>query len=314
MSTTPTPAAPMRVLDHLNNLTPQQMVQDPKITEKFVTLYNAVHGSKQGEIFYAAEQFYFMKQIQEVSGLKDCSKLSLYGCFMDVAVNGLSFDPTKKQIYIIPRNHKTGAVDAQGKEIWEKRAGLMISPYGELTLRMKSGQIKYADNPVIVYEGDKFSIKDSGGQKTVEFEMQIPRKQGAKIVASFIKIVRADGSVDYSYLLPEDIERLKGYSSRQNYGKPNALYGGDNGDIDSGFLAAKTIKHAFKSYPKVRKGDFSELEEIEPAPLTRINYDIDTPPNNPPSPNNNQDPFTPNTEAPQVVKPSVIVQDHDDVF
>lgn len=233
---------------------------------------------------------------------------------MDVAVNGLSFDPTKKQIYIIPRNHKTGAVDAQGKEIWEKRAGLMISPYGELTLRMKSGQIKYADNPVIVYEGDKFSIKDSGGQKTVEFEMQIPRKQGAKIVASFIKIVRADGSVDYSYLLPEDIERLKGYSSRQNYGKPNALYGGDNGDIDSGFLAAKTIKHAFKSYPKVRKGDFSELEEIEPAPLTRINYDIDTPPNNPPSPNNNQDPFTPNTEAPQVVKPSVIVQDHDDVF
>lgn len=304
------PAAPMKVLDHLNTLTPVQMVQDPMITNKFVKLYNTVHGSKNGETFYAAEQFYFMKQIQEVAGLKDCSKLSLYGCFMDVAVNGLSFDPQKKQIYIIPRSFNSGTRE---QPVWEKRANLMISPYGELTLRMLTGQIKYADNPVIVYEGDKFSVKDSGGQKTVEFEMNIPRKAGAKIVASFIKIVRADGSIDYSYLLPEDIERLKGYSSRQNNGKANALYVGANGDIDSGFLAAKTIKHAFKSYPKVRKGDFSEMEEIEPKPDGPINYDITDDAKPAIQAFANQDAFAPDTTTAEVIN-TVTVEDNDDTF
>ncbi|MBK7883033.1 MAG: recombinase RecT [Chitinophagaceae bacterium] len=44
--------------------------------------------------------------IQENAKLAECSKLSLYGCFLDVAVNGLSFDPTMKHVYLVPYNVK----------------------------------------------------------------------------------------------------------------------------------------------------------------------------------------------------------------
>lgn len=309
MTTPQAPSAAMKVMERLENLTPIQMVEDEAISKKFIQLYNNVHGSKSGELFYQAEKFYFMKQLNEVPALKQCSKLSLYGCFMDVAVNGLSFDPTKKHVYIIPRNFNAGTKDAPK---WEKRAALMISPYGELTLRMQTGQIKYADNPVIVYEGDQFSVKDENGQKSVSYSMKIPRTPGAKIVASFIKIVRADGSVDYSYLLPDDIARLASYSSKQNNGTANALYNSVNGGIDPGFLAAKTIKHAFKSYPKVRKGDFSELEE--PGEVEKpINYDIEPETTANSAAPVNQDAFTPEVvEEPK--KTTVTVTDDSDTF
>ena len=67
-----------------------------------------------------------------------------------------------------------------------------------------------------------------------------------------------------------DWERLAVYSEKKNFGKANALYTSFNGGIDPGFLAAKMIKHAFKSYPKVSlRGQFTQLapepEEAPPA-------------------------------------------------
>ena len=50
---------------------------------------------------------------------------------------------------------------------------------------------------------------------------------------------------------------------KQNRGKANELYGMDKDNIvhiDPGFLMAKCIKHAFKSYPKVRIGRGTELQ------------------------------------------------------
>jgi hypothetical protein len=44
-------------------------------------------------------------------------------------------------------------------------------------------------------------------------------------------------------------------------GKANALYGGTSGQIDVGFLEAKTIKHAMRSYTKLRVGDSVAFED-----------------------------------------------------
>jgi len=86
-----------------------------------------------------------------------------------------------------------------------------------------------------------------------------------------MKITRNDGSTDYAVLLPEDWKRLQGYSEKQNRkwdnnahayvnGNPNDLYVADGGQIDKGFLIAKLIKHAFKTYPKARVGRGTQLE------------------------------------------------------
>ena len=145
-------------------------------------------------------------------------------------------------------------------------------------LRERSGQIRHADNPVLVYEGDEFSFSDKGGRKEVEYVCHLPHT-GKRIVACYLRITRADGSVDYSVMTEEDWVRLAQYSARQNRSGANALYGVDQKgivNIDPGFLMAKCIKHAFKTYPKARVGHATQLEsqQVDETEITDDIYGI----------------------------------------
>jgi hypothetical protein len=80
----------------------------------------------------------------------------------------------------------------------------------------------------------------------------------------------------------KEVERLRAYSNKNNFGsatndKSNALYTSSGGQIDTGFLKAKTLKHAFKAYPKVPTGKFTTLEpalEEEVLP-SEVDYGFD---------------------------------------
>lgn len=267
------PLAKLTVAE-LNKLAPYQIPEDSRVENVFVRMYNAIHGTDKGALMYAKAKFDFLKIMTENQALKDCTQLSLYGCFLDAAVCGLSLEGgNKPHVYIIPRPYNVGTKETPK---WEKRATLTISPYGELVQRMRAGQIKHADNPVIVYEGDVFqpSISDSTGLKNVKYQALIPRRQNAKIIGAWIRIQRLDGSVDYQWMLDDDIKRLSGYSQRQNKGTANALYTSNNGQIDPGFLEAKMIKHAFRTYPKVRTGEHTVLQTDE-IPEENIDYGLE---------------------------------------
>ena len=120
----------------------------------------------------------------------------------------------------------------------------------------------------------------------MNYTCRLPHTSG-NIIACFMKITRADGSVDYAVMLPEDWSRLAGFSARQNrqwdnqrrqwvMGNPNALYGQQQDGtlkIDTGFLIAKCIKHAFKTYPKARVGRGTQLESQQ-VDEVEINDDI----------------------------------------
>ena len=107
----------------------------------------------------------------------------------------------------------------------------------------------------------------------------------------------------FFWMLEDDILRLKGYSQRNSReGKANALYTADNGSIDRGFLEAKTIKHSFDAFPKIRIGQFSQFsDEIQP-----IDYGLNEPikPQELPQTNFQPDPIQEHT----------IVEDNDDIF
>lgn len=240
--------------DELRAMTPVQMVEAEAVAGRFVDLYDKIHGKGMGETFYAKEKFNFLRLISENEQIRQCTQLSLYGAFLDIAVNGLTMEQgSRPMVYIIPRNAKVG-------EGWEKRANLIISPYGELYLRMKAGHIRHVDNPTVVYEGDTFRPGEKDGKKFVDYQPAIPRKS-SKIIGGFIKFTRADGSTDYFWMLQGDIDRLKGYSARQNGQRgANALYTSYEGQIDPGFLEAKLIRHAFKTCPRLRTGSFTALE------------------------------------------------------
>lgn len=285
-------------LEEINALDKMQIVNDPSVRDKFIQIYEAMWSRStgtSGEAAYEREARNFNRILAEKEDIrKGCTNFSIFTAFLDVAISGLTLDPgTKAQAYLMARKI---AVDTyyEGKEKktkYETQCVLVISGYGELVLRARCGQIQYADNPVIVYAEDEFEFGERNGQKYVNYGCRLPHTSG-QITACFMKITRADGSIDYSVMLPEDWHRLAGFSARQNrrwneqtrrweLGDPNALYGlGKNGSgqIDTGFLIAKCIKHAFKSYPKARVGKGTQLEsqQVDEVEINDDIYGVDT--------------------------------------
>ena len=261
-------------VEQLNKMDALDIVTSPLVRDKFIDIYNTLWGTGTGEAAYERESNNFNRLLRDNADLQKGTRFSLFTAFIDIAVCGLSLEQGPRALcYLIGRNQKTTPkVDPQGRPMrdskgyqlynWEGRVVLTVSAYGELVLRERAGQIRHADNPVIVYANDEFSFSDKGGKKEVEYVCHLPHT-GQRIVACYLRITRADGSIDYSVMTEEDWIRLAQYSARQNKnGEANALYGVDSHgtvNIDSGFLMAKCIKHAFKTYPKVRIGRGTEL-------------------------------------------------------
>ena len=281
-------------IEQLNALQPSEIVRQDNVRDKFIQIYEAMWTPStgvSGEAAYEKESRNFNRLLSEKEDIrKKCNHFSLFTSFLDVAISGLTLDPgTKAQAYLLARSIAVDSyVDERGqkKNRYETQCVLTVSGYGELVLRARCGQIRHADNPVIVYEEDTFEFGERGGQKFVNYTCRLPHQSG-RIIACFMKITRADGSADYSVMLPEDWMRLAGYSARQNAkfnsqtkqwetGKPNALYTAQGGQIDPGFLVAKCIKHAFKTYPKARVGRATQLEsqQVDETEITDDIYGI----------------------------------------
>lgn len=265
----------MTLAKELQSMNATEVIRNERVRNQFINVYNSIW-KEGGEQVYEREAIYFNQQLREKEALRKCSGTSIFYAFIDLAVRGLTLAPGSQSLcYLIPRNVKTG-VDQYGKDIWEKCCNLTISGYGELVLRKNAGQIRHADNPVIVYEGDRFEYGEQDGHKIVNYMSSFPRKSN-RIIACFLKITRADGTIDYSVMTESDWKRLQSYSDKQNtyfdsrsnqyVTKGNELYGNNGGQIDTGFLMAKCIKHAFKTYPKLNIGKGTALEsEIIDAP------------------------------------------------
>ena len=237
----------------LEKFTLAEVVDDERVKNRFVELYNSRSLKKNGEAEYIQATESFMRAIQEDDNLRDCTTLSLYNAFLDMAVYSVNVAKQAKPLAYLLWNSVN--VGTKQKKQYEKRAHLEISPYGELAIRQQRGQIAYCDDPTLVYEGDEYSgIYYSKGMKAVDYRRT---HKSNKIIGAFLKIVRPDGSVDYSEMTEEKMDRLRKYSEKKNKrgnpdGKANALYSsGEGGTADAGFWVAKLVKHAFSTYPRI---------------------------------------------------------------
>ena len=295
-------------------MTSLQVPEDERVRSRVISTYNNLHKSKEGELFYEKEKFNLLRILSSSEDLKKCTAFSVYGVFLDVAAMGLTLDQAgQKLLYVLPYNQKIGK-DQNGNDIWEKRAMIEISPYGELAIRIQAGQILHADRPVVVFEGDQFQpMINEKGQMIVKYAAKIPRGS-KKVIGSFIRLTRPDHTFDFFHMLQEDIDRLASYSARKNKAAgANILYTSNEGQIDTGFLEAKTIKHAFKTFPRIRLGQFSQLQQTEEE-VQPIDYGLsDTPVAERQVPD--PEPFGADQPAPQATQQEpVTVEDKDDVF
>ena len=241
--------------------------------DKFIHIYSQKFGAEQAEAFYEEQKNFFLNELAVGSyapKLKMADNMSLYFAFMSIAINGLSLEKgTTTTCYLEAKSIKIGEdpnkKDSNGKPlpIYQTVATISITGYGEIVLRQRAGQILSVDTPKIVYDCDDFSFGEENGKPTLTWKKCIPRPKGSRLIACYVRIVKNDGTFDYKVLDTDEILRLKNYSLKQNFGRfANPLYGRepDGSDIDTGFLMSKTVKHAFKGYPKLPLGTGSTLE------------------------------------------------------
>ena len=296
-------------VDELNKLQPADILTHAPVRDKFIQIWDTLWGEGTGEAAYQRELVYFNHWLKDnAQTAAKVTRFSVFTTFIDLAVCGLSVEPGVRALcYLQPRSLAIGK-DERGGTVYENRLTLTVSGYGELVMRARAGQIKYADNPVIVYEEDSFSFSDNDGRKSVKYTCNLPHRS-RHIVACFMKIVRTDSSVDYAVMFEEDWTRLSQFSARQNRkwnsqarryedGAPNALYSSQDGGIDPGFLMAKCIKHAFKTYPKVRIGRGTQMETDTVDQPQDDFYGVDEPGADPqPEPGKPQDFCPPRDES-----------------
>lgn len=264
-------------IQKLNQVAPTEVVNMPEVKKKYVDLYNSIW-KEGGEAVYNREARYFNEVLTNLINqsknpqlmAQQMDRFSVYNAIVESAITNLSLEPGVRALaYLTTRNRKE--VDANGREVWVNMLKFAVSGYGEMVTRIRCGQIRHADNPVVVYANDELTVRDVDGKKNVEYVCHFPHIN-QPIVACYLRITRADGSIDYAMMYEEDWLRLAGYSDKQNRGKndtraagmaANQLYRSNGGQIDPGFLQAKLIKHAFKIYPKVKIGAMTIMSEEE---------------------------------------------------
>lgn len=231
-------------------------IEAPETVERFAKIFGAVQklNTEEAKQTHAVESFHFLKEITE-KNLHDVSPISAMGVFLDVVSNGLSFASGAKHVYLMTRNVNVGTKD---QPRWEKRLVYSTSPDGKIFQAQRAGSIEYVTKPVIVYEGDDFAVStNEHGEQIIRHQVKFPRAS-QKIVAGYVYVVFKGGKREPFWMDQQDIERLKGYSAKQNKGNANALYN-VNGQIDPGFFGAKLINFALKN---VRKSGIASQFEV----------------------------------------------------
>lgn len=230
-----------------------QLLTDPEFQNAMVTMYNTCSKSTHGDIYYAKQVDYLKKQMMDTPRIASATTLSVMTAMLDLAYHCLSIEPiSKAEAYITPRSHNLGTKD---KPQWQQRVILQISAYGELKLRIRSGIVKYANNPVMVYKGDDFKVVNGVVQHT-------SRHESDEITHAWIMITRHDNSVEYKHFSIGEILSFKAKADEQQQ-KSHAWTGGVNGQPTPGMIAAKVIKHSFSTYPRLFLGKSAVLQTDE---------------------------------------------------
>lgn len=192
------------------------------VKDRYVNNYNACHKEKIGELMYHRQVVHFKQAIANSDQLKKCDQFSLYACFATAAVNGYSLDPADDEVYLIPRG---------GKAYLQRQAGAHVKRL------MRTGQIIYADQSKIVYQGDDFEVMNGRVLKHVE------KFQSETMISGYIRFLVDDKGNDRFFIYRK--------SDWENWKKKSPLANGDNWSGNNGqpipaFLRTKIVLHACK--------------------------------------------------------------------
>lgn len=195
------------------------------VHKRFVENYNLTNVNKMGEIEYQRQMIYFNQAMSGNDKLRNADRMSQYGAFMALAINGYDLDPQAKQVYLL-------AID--GKAVVWPQAPAQIAKL------INRGTINYANQPKLVYRSELPSFKVSMG-KVVAHEENFDVAENDTIVAAYIIYVLDEAGTEKHFIYkPADWEAWRKKSKQAD----GDNWKSKNGQPDPGFLRTKVVKHS----------------------------------------------------------------------
>lgn len=226
------------IMQVIKNTQPAQIPELDFVRKKYIDNYNACHVEKIGELVYHRNVIHYKQAIMSNQKLANADPFSMYACFVTAAVNGYSLDPADNEVYLIPRD---------GKVMLDRQAGAYVRRL------IRTGQIKFAEQAKLVYEGDIFQVENGRVIRHVE------NYQSDNIIAGYVRFVIDEKGADrYFVYRRSDFESWRKKSPNPRTIEKSGQHGKylseslwDNGVLNGtqpepNFLRTKIIKHAAK--------------------------------------------------------------------
>lgn len=207
--------------------------------------------SKQEAIFkqtapdmdWEREKLYALSAISKSDELARTDQKSIASSVLQVAMSGLSLNPTLAHGYLIPRGGK--CVFQPGYQ-------------GLIYLLVGSGLVKDI-NARVVYANDEFELEFGDNAK---FKHKPATKNKGEIIGAYAEAILADGVKSYEYM---DIEDIKAMARRGNMNKGKTVLTGI-WSTDLGEMCRKTlIRRIYKYLPKTNVTNPKMFDRLQNA-------------------------------------------------
>ncbi len=191
---------------------------------------------------------------------QECPR-SVVSALSQAAAIGLSFNPAKKECYLMSRNVKTGVKTEKGKDIWESRIYLEPSYMGLNNVATNTGSIGWVQARV-VRANDKFVDTGVGQTPAHEYDAFGTNESRGEIVGAYCVAKSGD---DYltTIMNKETLDKIRGRSEAWKKALKipgNEGKGGGTWLTDPEEMCKKAVmRNAFKTWPKTDK--FARMEE-----------------------------------------------------
>lgn len=204
--------------------------------KRFVDALTGGSGNEQevakAKKVFNSEKSFAMEIFRKNDYLRHCAendKEAVIDAMVNVALSGLTLNPTLKLAYLVP---------------FQKKVLFWASYMGKREIVTRSGQVKDA-YARLVYEGEEFDIKFGSGAYLKHTPDPFGKKDPNKIKGGYWMCILRDGTEKFDTMSKDDIEAIKARSAAVQSGK------GSPWDTDYEQMALKTIfNRGFKEMPK----------------------------------------------------------------
>lgn len=196
------------------------------------------------EMDFVKETGFALQSLQDNSYLAQASRDSILKSIYNVALTGITLNPTMRQAYLVPR-----------KKNGEVVACLDIGYQGLISKMIDTGQAKdvYAE---VVYEGDSFDIT-FGTERTIQHKpYYIIGKEKGKELGTYAVAILPDGSKKFEFMPMEKVNSIMEMSESYKADKRNQTkHSVWSGVFRENMIKKTAIKNLWNYMPKNKRAE-----------------------------------------------------------